>query len=44
MAKIVSDAGEITLEIKSFQREGNDIVVVSTMGIWEAKVHLLYLQ
>ena len=40
MAKIISEAGEITLEIKSLRREGNDIIIESSMGIWEAKVYI----
>lgn len=40
MAKIVSDAGEITLEIKSFARQGGELVVAGTMGVWQAKVFL----
>ncbi len=40
MGKIVSPAGEVSFEMKSLNREGQNLVVIGTMGVWESKIHL----
>ena len=40
VSKIVSEAGEVSFEINSIKREGQDLVVIGTMGVWESKVYL----
>ena len=42
MGKIVSPAGEVTFSMKSLKRKGDDLVIISTMGVWEAEVYISY--
>ena len=42
MGKIKSPAGEVAFSLKSLKHEGTDLVIIGTMGIWEAEVHLPY--
>lgn len=37
---IHSQAGEFEIDIKSFEREGDDLVMVGAMGVWEARTHV----
>lgn len=42
MGKIISQAGEVAFNVKSLKREGDDLVIIGIMGIWEARVYLSY--
>ena len=37
---IESQAGEFEIDIKSFERKGDDLVMVGAMGVWEARTHV----
>jgi hypothetical protein len=37
---IESQAGEFEIDIKSFEREGDNLVMVGAMGVWEARTHI----
>lgn len=49
--KVVTSEGEFAIEITELTREGDDLVMVGTMGVWEANtiipaeemIHLLRL-
>ena len=40
MGKIVSPAGEMNFEVKGFERDGENLVVLAKMGVWDARVSL----
>lgn len=37
---VKSQAGEFEIGIKKFEREGDDLVMVGAMGVWEARTHI----
>ena len=37
---IQSQAGEFDIDIKAFEREGDTLVMVGAMGVWEARTHV----
>lgn len=37
---IKSPAGEFPITIEAFEVEGNDLVIVGKMGVWEARTHV----
>jgi hypothetical protein len=37
---VQSQAGEFEIEIKSFEREGGDLIMVGAMGVWEARIRV----
>jgi hypothetical protein len=37
---IKSQAGEFDISISRFEREGDDLVMVGAMGVWEARTHI----
>ena len=37
---IQSQAGDFEIDIKSFEREGDDLVMLGAMGVWEARTHV----
>lgn len=37
---IHSQAGDFEIDVKSFEREGDDLVMVGAMGVWEARTHV----
>jgi hypothetical protein len=37
---IKSPAGEFPITIESFEVEGNELVIVGKMGVWEARTHV----
>jgi len=37
---IKSQAGEFEIGITRFELEGNDLVMVGAMGVWEARTHI----
>ena len=39
MATIFSQAGEIKLDVRSLDTEGDDLVLGAVMGVWDSKVH-----
>ncbi len=40
MATIVSQAGDIKLDIRSLAPQGNELVLEAVMGVWDSKVHI----
>lgn len=40
MATIVSQAGEIKLDIQSLNAHGNELVLGAIMGVWDSQVHI----
>jgi hypothetical protein len=40
MGKIISEAGEVTFEVKGVRQEGCEIVILGKMGVWNAEVFL----
>lgn len=37
---IQSQAGEFEIDVKHFEREGDALVMVGAMGVWEARTHV----
>jgi hypothetical protein len=37
---IKSPAGEFPITIEAFEVEGNELVIVGKMGVWEARTHV----
>jgi hypothetical protein len=37
---IKSPAGEFPITIERFEVEGNDLVIVGKMGVWDARTHV----
>ena len=37
---ITSQAGEFEINIIGFEREGNELIMVGAMGVWEARTHV----
>ena len=37
---IKSQAGEFQIEIEKFELEGDDLVMVGAMGVWQARTHI----
>ena len=37
---IQSQAGEFEIDVKHFEREGDTLVMVGAMGVWEARTHV----
>jgi hypothetical protein len=37
---IKSPAGEFPITIEGFEIEGNELVIVGKMGVWDARTHL----
>lgn len=42
MGKIVSPAGEQVFEMHAIKTDNEGVVMVSSMGVWDAEVHLSY--
>ncbi|MDO8689569.1 MAG: hypothetical protein Q7R39_06095 [Dehalococcoidia bacterium] len=40
MATIVSQAGDIKLDIQSLAPQGNELVLEAVMGVWDSSVHI----
>ena len=40
MGRIVSPAGEVAFNVSSLRRDGEELVIIGRMGIWDAKVYL----
>lgn len=39
MAKMESPAGDMEIRMLSMDREGNKLIVIGQMGIWDAKIY-----
>lgn len=39
MAEMVSPAGNMEIRMLGFSREGNRLVVISQMGVWDTKIY-----
>jgi len=37
---IQSQAGEFDIDIKGFEREGADLVMIGVMGVWESRIRV----
>lgn len=37
---IKSQAGDFEIGISNFEREGDDLVIIGAMGVWEARTHI----
>ena len=40
MAEMVSPAGNMEVKVLSFGRDGNKLVAIGQMGVWDAKIYL----
>ena len=40
MAEMVSPAGNMEVKVMSFSREGNKLIAIGQMGVWDAKIYL----
>ncbi len=38
MAKMISQAGEMSVALRSVSREGDDLVLTGQMGVWDSKI------
>lgn len=36
---IKSQAGEFEISVSGFEKEGDDLVIIGAMGVWEARTH-----
>lgn len=37
---IKSQAGEFEIAVSSFELEGDDLVMIGAMGVWQARTHI----
>ncbi len=38
MAKMISQAGEMAVTLKGVTSEGNELVIVGQMGVWDSRI------
>jgi hypothetical protein len=40
MAEMISPAGNMEVKVLSFGRDGNKLVAIGQMGVWDAKIYI----
>ncbi len=38
MAKMISQAGEMTVQLKEVTRDGSNLILIGQMGVWDSQI------